>query len=81
MLVLSRKINEKIRIDSDIVIEVLSIGENQIKIGIKAPKDCKIYRDEIYQKVKFSTINASRKSKDQPGDNLSKFSINKLRKE
>ena len=80
MLVLSRKINEKIRIDSNIIIEVLSISENQVKIGITAPKDCKILREEIYQNVKDSTVTASLKSKNQPEVDLSKLSINKLKK-
>ena len=39
MLVLKRKIDEKIRIGSDIVISIVSISEHQVKIGIDAPDD------------------------------------------
>jgi len=62
MLVLTRKLNEEIKIGKDIVIKVLSISENQIKIGIDAPRNIQIYRNELYEKVKEETINASRSS-------------------
>ncbi len=52
MLVLSRKINEKIRIGPDIVISIVAVSETQIKIGIEAPVSVKILRAELYEKVK-----------------------------
>jgi carbon storage regulator len=62
MLVLTRKLNEEIKIGKDIVIKVLSISENQIKIGIDAPRNIQIYRNELYEKVKEETIKASHSS-------------------
>jgi carbon storage regulator len=47
MLVLSRKLGEKIVINGDIVVTVVKIDRNQIRIGIEAPKDIAIYRQEI----------------------------------
>ena len=47
MLVLSRKINEKIVIDNDIVITVIKIDRNQVRIGIEAPGHIPVYREEI----------------------------------
>ncbi len=47
MLVLSRKINEKILIGEDIVITVVKIDRNQVRIGIEAPGSVPIYREEI----------------------------------
>jgi carbon storage regulator len=47
MLVLSRKANEKIYIGDDIIIQVAEIGRGEVKIGITAPKDVKIVREEI----------------------------------
>jgi carbon storage regulator len=47
MLVLSRKVNEKIMIGNDIVITIVKIDRNQIRIGIEAPGHVPVYREEI----------------------------------
>jgi carbon storage regulator len=47
MLVLSRKLNEKIVIDGDIVITVVKIDRNQVRLGIEAPGHVPVYREEI----------------------------------
>lgn len=80
MLVLTRKQNEKIRIGSNIIINILSISEHQVKIGIEAPNQVKILREEIYDTVKQHTVEASQKSKGVSEKELSKLPINKLNK-
>jgi carbon storage regulator len=62
MLILTRKNDEEIVINSDIVIKILSISEGQVKLGINAPKDIEILRGEIYLKVKESNLEAVKKS-------------------
>ena len=53
MLVLSRNINQKIIIgDSCITLSVLDIRDRQVRLGIRAPKDVPIHREEIYHKIK-----------------------------
>ncbi len=47
MLVLSRKNSEKIVIDGKIVVTVVKIDRNQVRIGIEAPGDVRIFREEI----------------------------------
>jgi carbon storage regulator len=47
MLVLSRKLGEKIVIGDNIVVTVVKIDRNQIRIGIEAPSDVLVYREEI----------------------------------
>ena len=47
MLVLSRKLNEKIMINGNIVITVVKIDRNQVRIGIEAPGEIPVYREEI----------------------------------
>lgn len=78
MLILSRKLNEEIIINSEIKIKILAISENQIKIGIEAPHDVKILRGEIYEKVKEYTIEASLSSKQKISDEISKLKVNKI---
>lgn len=47
MLVLSRKLNEKIVIDGEIVVTVVKIDRNQVRLGIEAPGHIPVYREEI----------------------------------
>ena len=77
MLVLTRKVNEEIKIGSEITIKILSISDNHIKIGIDAPRDIQVYRNEVFEKVKESTIEASRASIQKAAD-LLKYKIHKV---
>ncbi len=79
MLILKRKIDEEIKIGSDITIKILSIAENQVKIGIEAPKSVEVYRSEIFEKVKENVIEATERSKETL-QNVAALKINKLRK-
>ena len=60
MLILSRKVEESINIGDTITIKILGIQDGQIKIGIDAPKDIKIFRSEIYIQVQQENIQASK---------------------
>ena len=51
MLILSRKENESIIINGEIEIKIVSIKPDQIKIGIVAPKEVKVYRQEIFAEI------------------------------
>ncbi len=54
MLVLSRKLNQKIVIDGGIVLTVVKIDRNQIRLGIEAPGDVSVYREELLNLDKAS---------------------------
>lgn len=51
MLVLSRKVNEKIVIDGGIVITVVKVEGGQVRLGIEAPSHVKVYREELLAKA------------------------------
>ncbi|RME67996.1 MAG: carbon storage regulator [Nitrospirae bacterium] len=65
MLVLTRKVNEGIRIGDDIVVRVLEVRGSQVKLGIEAPDEVKVYREELYQKILEENIRATKADKDQ----------------
>lgn len=51
MLILSRKIDEKIRIGDDIVITLIEVHGEQVKIGVEAPKHVKVFRQEVLDAI------------------------------
>ncbi len=62
MLALSRKANQKITIGENIVITIVEIKGNQVKIGISAPRDIAIVRDDAVQKSPPTTVTGKQSS-------------------
>lgn len=60
MLILSRRVGECLIIDQDVKVHVLGVSGNQIRIGIEAPKEVTVHRDEVYKRIK--NANASDKT-------------------
>lgn len=58
MLVLSRKLNENILIGDQIVVKVLKLGLDSIRLGIEAPPDVPVHRQEIYDEIRRNNENA-----------------------
>ena len=55
MLVLTRKIGEKVMIGDDVSVTILGLFGNHVRLGIKAPKSVDIHREEIYVKIQNET--------------------------
>ena len=58
MLILTRKKDESIIIDGNIEIQIISIEEGKVKIGINAPKNIEVYRSEVVDKIKANNKEA-----------------------
>ncbi|MNF75819.1 Carbon storage regulator [compost metagenome] len=52
MLILTRRVGEKLKIGDDIEVVVLGVNGQQVRIGIAAPKDVEVHREEIYDRIK-----------------------------
>jgi carbon storage regulator len=64
MLILSRKAEESIMIGETIKIKILGVQDGQVKIGIDAPKEIKVYRSELYEQIHKENIEASKTQKE-----------------
>jgi len=73
MLVLSRKLGEAIKIGDNIEVKVLSIESGVVKLGIDAPRNIEILRNELLEDVKDANIAASKNIEDTELDMLSKL--------
>ena len=60
MLVLTRKLGESVAIDDHIKIVVVQIKGKQVRLGIKAPKETKIHREEVYKAIQEQNTEASK---------------------
>ncbi|MDR1107992.1 MAG: carbon storage regulator CsrA [Spirochaetaceae bacterium] len=52
MLILSRKVNEKVMIGEDISLSIIEIRGDQVRLGVDAPKTVKVYRQEVFDAIK-----------------------------
>ena len=59
MLILTRKLGESIKINDDIKITIVEIKGRQVRLGIEAPADTTIHREEIYWKIKEENLSAA----------------------
>ncbi|BCR21620.1 carbon storage regulator CsrA [Borrelia sp. HM] len=73
MLILSRKINESIKIDSNIEISILEIKKDSVKIAITAPASIKILRSEIYNIIKEENKKSILKDKNNIKNHMHKM--------
>jgi len=52
MLILTRRVGETVMIGNDVTVTVLGVKGNQVRIGVNAPKDVAVHREEIYERIK-----------------------------
>lgn len=62
MLILTRSIGETLRVGDDVKIVVLEVKGNQVRIGVDAPKNISVHREEIYNKIQVEKAGAQHKT-------------------
>ena len=68
MLILTRRIDESLVIGDDITVTVLGVNGKQVRIGINAPKDVSVHREEIFERIRKEKV-GSQNQKSEPGNN------------
>jgi len=60
MLILTRRVGETVMIGNEVTVTVLGVKGNQVRIGVNAPKDVAVHREEIYERIKREEDQESR---------------------
>lgn len=55
MLILTRRVGETVMIGDNVTVTVLGVKGNQVRIGVNAPKDVAVHREEIYERIRQET--------------------------
>jgi carbon storage regulator len=69
MLILTRRVGETVMIGNDVTVTILGVKGNQVRVGINAPKNVAVHREEIYERIKREQQGESHgESQGEPSD-------------
>ena len=69
MLILTRRVGETLMIGDDVTVTVLGVKGNQVRIGVNAPKEIAVHREEIYERIQREQENAAAQGNDPVQEN------------
>jgi carbon storage regulator len=74
MLILTRRVGETVMIGNDVTVTVLGVKGNQVRVGVNAPRDVAVHREEIFERIKREEQEGgSAKRPGKPGDEQGSF--------
>jgi carbon storage regulator len=73
MLILTRRVGETVMIGNDVTVTILGVKGNQVRVGVNAPRDVAVHREEIYERIKREEQEGTPRST-RPGDGDESFS-------
>lgn len=59
MLILTRRVGETLMVGEDVTVTVLGVKGNQVRIGVNAPRDLAVHREEVFERIKRETTSES----------------------
>ncbi len=68
MLILTRRVGEAVMIGDEVTVTVLGVKGNQVRVGVSAPKDVSVHREEIYERIQ-------REEKGDAADNDAEYAV------
>lgn len=80
MLVLTRRLNQSIKIGDDIEITVIEVRGDQVRLGVAAPRDVAVHRKEVYLQIQQENRAASQSSADVPDLDILSRAVQKQEK-
>ena len=68
MLILTRRVGETLMVGDDVTVTVLGVKGNQVRIGVNAPKDVAVHREEIYDRIRKESTGEEQGPDDDVGN-------------